>query len=129
MIGIMVSVFANGPKIRGKSQVESNQRFKKWYLMPTCLTLRSRVSGAIPGLEWHPPLNLSVVATEKGEFRSPSTMVGQLIYTSTHMVYIYIYMYTHIWFLYTYIYVYIYGIYICVYIYIYIHTHTIVSYL
>ena len=34
-IGIIVTVFTNGPG----DQVESYRRFKKWYLMPPCLTL------------------------------------------------------------------------------------------
>ena len=50
--------------------------------MAPCLTLNiikyeSRVSGAILGKEYHPLLYLSVVAIEKGVFRSPSTMVRQ----------------------------------------------------
>ena len=39
-----------------------------------------RVSGAIQGKEYHPPLHLSVVAIEKGALRWSSTWVGQLIY-------------------------------------------------
>ena len=49
---------------------------QKWYLMPPCLTLNiirygSRVCEAILGKEQRPPLHLSVVAIEKGAFRSP----------------------------------------------------------
>ena len=43
----MVRLFANGARHR-----DPNQRLKKWYLMPPCLTLSiikygSRISGAI----------------------------------------------------------------------------------
>ena len=46
-----------------QSQVELYQKLKNWYLMPPCLTLSiimygSRVSGAIQGKEWCPPLHL-----------------------------------------------------------------------
>ena len=56
-----------------------------------CLTLNckrygSRVSGAIQVKEYRLSLYLSVIATGEGAFRSPLTIVGQLIY-----IYIYIY--------------------------------------
>ena len=38
-IGQIGKVFANGPKTRIQTQVDSYQRLKKWYLMPPCLTL------------------------------------------------------------------------------------------
>ena len=38
----------------------------------------SRISGAIQGKEYHPPLHLGVVAIEKGAFGLPSTTVSQL---------------------------------------------------
>ena len=55
-IGIKFSVFAMVPETGVQSQIELNQRLKKWYLMPPCLTLSiikygSRVSGAIHGKE------------------------------------------------------------------------------
>ena len=73
-----------------QSQVESYQGLKKWYLMPTCLTLSiitfgSRVNRAIQGKEEHPNLHFSVVAMEKGAYGSPSTTILQLIY-----IYIYV---------------------------------------
>ena len=53
--------------------------------MPLCFTLsiiryESRVSGAIPIKEKHLPLQLDVVAIEKGAFRLLLTTVGQLIH-------------------------------------------------
>ena len=74
-------VFANGPGDQGSTL---------WYLMSPCLTLSiirygPRVSGAILGKEWHPPLHFGVVATERGTFGSPLTIVGQLI-----LIYVYI---------------------------------------
>ena len=56
--------------------------------MPSCLTLSiirygSRVSDAIWGKEKRPSLHLSVAATEKGDFESPSSTVGQLTYLSS----------------------------------------------
>ena len=57
--------------------------------MPPYLTLNiirygSRISGAIQGKEQHPPLHISAAPIEKGAFRSPLTMVGQLIYIYTY---------------------------------------------
>ena len=54
--------------------------------MLPCLTIiiimyGSRISGAIQGKEFYPHLHLSVIAFEKGAFRSPSTMFSQLTYT------------------------------------------------
>ena len=71
---------------RVQSQVESYQRFKKWYLMPPCLTLsiikyRSRVKWSSPGIgELRPSLHLGVVANEKGAFKSPLTTVANFTY-------------------------------------------------
>ena len=58
---------------------------QNWYSMPPCLTLSiirygSRVSGAIQGKEWHPPLHVGAVAIEKEAFGSASTTVCRLIY-------------------------------------------------
>ena len=58
---------------RVHSLVESYQKLKKWYLLLHCLTLsiiryESKLSGAIQGKEWHPPLHLSVVALGKEAF-------------------------------------------------------------
>ena len=56
-----------------QSQVKSYQKLKKWYLMPSCLTLSiiRYISRIIQGKK-RPPLHLSVVANEKGAFRSPT---------------------------------------------------------
>ena len=69
---------------RVQSQVESDQRHEKWYLMPSCLTVsiiryRSRVNGTIQE-KYRPHQHLGVVAIEKGAFESLSTTVGQLTY-------------------------------------------------
>ena len=61
-----------------QSQGESYQRLKKFYLIPTCLTLSiikygSRVKGSTL------PLHFGVVAIEKETFGSPSTMVAKFI--------------------------------------------------
>ena len=55
----MGRVFVNGPGDRGSIQVESYQRFKKWYLIPLCLTISiirylSRVKWNNPG-KWVVP--------------------------------------------------------------------------
>ena len=54
---------------------------KKWYLMPSCLTLciiryGSRESGALQGNESYPPLHFYVVVIEKGAFGSPSGYIS-----------------------------------------------------
>ena len=87
----MVRVFANGPGNGSSIPGRVIPKTEKQYLMPPSLTLsiirkRSRVSGAIQGKKWCPPLHLGVVAVEKEAFGSPSISVGQLIY-----IYIYIY--------------------------------------
>ena len=38
-IGIMGRVFTNDPGNQVQFLIESYERLKKWYLMPTCLTL------------------------------------------------------------------------------------------
>ena len=68
-----------------QSQVKSYQRLKKWYLMLPSLTLsvikyKSRVKWSYPGKGVAPSLHLSVVANEKGAFRSPSTKGRQLYF-------------------------------------------------
>ena len=67
-IGTMVSVLVNGLGDRGSFPGQDSKK---------CLTLSiiryaSRVSGRIQGKELHPPLNLGVVAIEKGAFESPN---------------------------------------------------------
>ena len=64
-----------------QSHVASIQRLLKWHLILPSLTLSdiryvSRVKWSNPGKELRPPLHLSVVAIEKGAFRSPSTTVA-----------------------------------------------------
>ena len=80
---IMVRVLVNGLGDWGSIPGRVIQKIQKWYLMPPYLTLsniryRSKVSGAIQGKEYCPPLHLSVVVIEKGVVGSPLTMVGQL---------------------------------------------------
>ena len=69
------------------SQVESNQRLKKWYLIPPCSTLStiryvSRVKWSNPGKGVMPSLHFCEVAIEKGTFRLPSITVANFIYIS-----------------------------------------------
>ena len=70
-----------------QSQVESYQRLKKWYLILPCLTISiirygSRIKWSNPEnvLTQRPPLHLSVVAIERGAFRSRSTMVANFTF-------------------------------------------------
>ena len=64
-----------------QSQVASYQRLLKWYLIPPCLTLS--IIGYVSRVKWS---NLGkrvapgVVAIEKGDFWSPSTMVANYYY-------------------------------------------------
>ena len=69
--GLAVRVFANGPV---QSQVESYQRLKKWYLMPTCLTLSiirygSRVKWSNPGQGVAPSPTPRCSSYRKGSLR------------------------------------------------------------
>ena len=65
-------------EIRVQSLVESYQRLKKWYLVQPCLALSiTRYGSRVKGSN---PLHLSVVAIEKGAFRSPSTKVTNFTY-------------------------------------------------
>ena len=100
-----------------QSQVKSYQRLKKWYLMPTCLTLStirwgSRVKWNNQGNGVAPSQHLGVVAIKKGAFGSPSTKVTNFTTYICVCVYIYIYIY-----IYMYMCVYIF-VYICVHVYI-----------
>ena len=68
-----------------QSQVELYQRLKKWYLMPPCLTqhykvrIKGKVEQSRKGIIV-PPLQLSVIAIERGAFRSPKTKVAKFTY-------------------------------------------------
>ena len=61
-----------------QSQVESYKRLKKWYLIPICLT--QRLSGAIKGIVYRPPLHHGGVAIEKRAFGLSSTKVAKFTY-------------------------------------------------
>ena len=65
--------------------------WKKWYLIPSCLTLcilryGSRVSGAIQGKELHRPQHLSVVVIERGAFGSPSIPVTKFTFIKENSI-------------------------------------------
>ena len=88
-IGIMVRVFANGPRDLGLIPGRVIPKTQKWYLMPPYLTLniiryRSRVSGENQEKEYDPLLHLGIVAIEKWGFGSLSTMIGQLYQQNNH---------------------------------------------
>ena len=71
-------VFLNKLAIGVQSLVESYQRFKKWYLMPPCLTLSIIMYGS--RVKWSNPgegMTFGrVVAIEKGAFGLPSTKIA-----------------------------------------------------
>ena len=82
-----------------QSQVESYQRFKKWYLMPPCLTLSiirygSRVKWSNPGKGVVPSPTPRCSSYRKGSLRVTLDYVRQL-YLYIY-IYIYIYMYSYI---------------------------------
>ena len=86
----MVRVFTSDPGDHVQPEVESYQIFKRWYLMPPCLTLgiiryRLRVKWCNPEKGVSPFLTPWCSSHWKGTFGLPSTTVGQL--------YIYIYIY------------------------------------
>ena len=88
LIGQVGRVFTNDPRDWVLSQVESYQ----W---------------SNPGKGVAPSLHLSVVAIEKGAFRSPLTMIAN--FTCHIYIYIYIYIYQlYLPYIYIYIYIYIY---------------------
>ena len=73
-----------------QSQVESYQRPKKWYLMPSSLTLS--IIMYVLRVKWSNPgkgVVLGVVATERGAFRSLSTMVSNFTYFKWIQAFIY----------------------------------------
>ena len=76
----MVRVFANGPGDLGSIPGRVIPKiFKKWYLMPPCLTLSiirygSRVKWSNPGKGVAPSPIPCVVAIEKGAFWSPTLL-------------------------------------------------------
>ena len=62
-----------------QSQVESYQKLKKWYLMPTCLTLSIIRYGT--RVKWSNPVNgVAPSSTPRGNFWSPSSTVANFIY-------------------------------------------------
>ena len=74
-------MFADDPEERSYQKLK-----KKWYLMPSCLTLSiirygsKGESGVTQVKEGHSFLHLCVVAIEKGPFGLPSTKVANFIY-------------------------------------------------
>ena len=52
--------------------------FKKWYLIPPCLTLNN--IRYVSRIKWSNSIHLGVVAIEKGAFWSPSTTVANFTY-------------------------------------------------
>ena len=79
----MVRVFANDPGDRGSFSGRVIPKTKKMVLNASLLNTQDvcRVNGAIPYTSAY------LLATEKGAFGSPSTMVGQQL---TLYIYIYI---------------------------------------
>ena len=76
----MSKVFANGPWERGSIPGQVIPKTQKMVLDATLFCIqhykvRIKASGAIVGMEQHPPLHLGVVAIENGAFRSPLTKV------------------------------------------------------
>ena len=66
-------------------QSHHTKDFKKWYLIPPCLTLSniryvSSIKWSNPEKELHPPQHLGVVAFKKAAFWSPSTTVANVTY-------------------------------------------------
>ena len=54
-------------------------------MIPPCLTLEARINGKVEQsweFEYRPPLHLSVVAIEKGAFRSPSKSFTFTLFTN-----------------------------------------------
>ena len=85
-IGMMVRVFAYGPETWVQSQVESYQRFKKWYLMLPCLTLSiiwygSRVKWSNPGKGVAPSPTPWCSSYRKGSLRVTLDYGRQLYFT------------------------------------------------
>ena len=66
LIGQVGRVFASGPGDRVQSQVESYQRFKKWYLIFPCIILFTNPS-AQAGYDTTPPLGEDMT---QGQFLS-----------------------------------------------------------
>ena len=80
IIGLMSSVFANGPGDRGSIPARVIPGTQKTVLDVALLNtqhykVRIKSSGAIQGMKSRRPLHLGVVATEKGAFESSSTKV------------------------------------------------------
>ena len=116
-IGQVGRVFADDPGDRGSLPGRVIPKTQKWYLTPPCLTLSiirygSRLKSSNSGKESYLFLHLSVVAMEKGAFRSSSTKVANFTYIHIFMrihkcICICIYAYMSLS-LYIYIYVHIY---------------------
>ena len=80
--GIKVRVFVNGSGDRGSITCRVIPKTQNMVVDVSLLNIirhGSRVYTAIQVKEWHLPLRLGLVAIEKGSFRSPSSMIGQLL--------------------------------------------------
>ena len=83
LIGLGGRAFANGLGDLGSIPgLVIPKDFKKWYLIPPCLTL-SDIKGKVEQSKERSstlPLHLGVVAIEKGAFWLPSTTVANFLY-------------------------------------------------
>ena len=119
IIGLVVECSSIVWETGVKSQVESFQRLKRWYLMPSCLTLSliryvSRGKWTNPGKGIAPFLTPWYSSSRKENLRVTLDYVFydyhrlSINYTLFNTyIYIYIYTHTHI---HTHIYIYIYGL-------------------
>ena len=83
--GLMSRVFANGPGDQGSIPGRVIQKTLKMVLDAALLSTQHyklRIKGKVEQnrKEWCPPLQLGVVAIEKGAFGSPSTKVTNFTY-------------------------------------------------
>ena len=84
----MVRVLTNDPRDPSSIPGQVIPKTKK-HLRPPCLSVsisryRSRVSGAIQGKEWYPPLHFGVEAVEK---RSLRVLLKKITHTHTHTLF------------------------------------------
>ena len=61
-----------------QSHYKSYPKLKNWYLIPPYLTLS--IISYVLGKEYRPPLHFGIVAIEKRNFGSPSTMIANFTY-------------------------------------------------
>ena len=95
LIGLVSREFTNGPVKEGSIPARVIQKLKKWYFIPSCLTLSIMIYG--PWVKWCNP-GKGVVPFPTPQFNS---FLKMSLFKFTYFINIYIYIYIYIYIVFT----------------------------